>query len=143
MPFLKDQTIEHSFKKILIALCDVSVMMLAFVFSEAFISPLFTSPSRIVERPDAIVVSVISYLFVVAWKPSVLLRPFVRVDEVVQNVFQTLLLHFFVLLATLSLFTTVQISSLSVIVAYLAFFVLLCAEKLALLQIIKKKRTQS
>lgn len=142
MPFLKDQTIEHSFKKILIVLCDVSVMMLAFVFSEAFISPLFTSPSRIVERPDAIVVSVISYLFVVAWKPSVLLRPFVRADEVVQNVFQTLLLHFFVLLATLSLFTTVQISSLSVIFAYLAFFVLLCAEKLVLLQIIKKKRTQ-
>ena len=88
---------------------------------------------------DAIVVSVISYLFVVAWKPSVLLRPFVRADEVVQNVFQTLLLHFFVLLATLSLFTTVQISSLSVIVAYLAFFVLLCAEKLALLQIIKNR----
>lgn len=143
MPFSKDNTIEHSFKKILIALCDVAVMMLAFVFSEAFMSSLSATASRIVGQPDAIVVSVVSYLSVAAWKSTVLLRPFVRADEVVQNAFQTLLLHFFVLLASLSLFTTVQISFPSVFVAYLVFFVLLCTERLVLLQLIKKKRNRA
>lgn len=139
----KDNTLVNKSKNILIALCDVAIMVLSLVLTKTLLMPSLTMASSIANYGNVVVLSVLSFLSVVIWKPSIVLRPFVRVDEVEKNVFQTILLHLFVFVAMLSLFGEVGCAPTFLLVFYSAFFVFLCTEKLVILQIVKKKRTKS
>lgn len=135
MPLKKDNTIGRCIKNMLIALLDVAIMLLALVAAGLVSSAAVPK--------ETFIYAVASFLFVAVLSPSLVLRLFVRADEVTQNVFQTIFMHFFVFVATHSLLGAAALQPFFLLKFYLFFVTLLCAERTMVFRLVKKNRERA
>lgn len=138
----KGNTIDSHVKKILMALCDVAMLIVSFLCAKIVLAQFFSGVSPLPGEWKYMLLLAVSYLFVTALYPSVVLRPFVRIDEVAQNLFYKVFIHFFVFVASLSLLG-LPMSHSFLAVLYAIFVVLLWTENKVIFRMVKKKRAKA